>query len=277
MSKEWMNPDNFKKNDKTNILLYLRHLKAYEYAKDFVINKNVLEVGCGSGYGSKYLSKYANSITTIDIDNDSLEYSKNNNTNDNINYIHANILDGINIDENTYDVVISFQVIEHIDSIESKLYLNEIKRLLKPNGIAIITTPNRLFRLHPFQKPTNKYHKIEYSPSQLKKLLQKHFFEVKLSVIRGTNQIEKIEKKRIKTPLSHLLILIPIKRLLLFISRKLKLNFLTAFFERRSKKRIANSNIDKNNDMEYSISDFYLTNKDLKGGIDLIATCKINS
>ena len=278
MGKEWMNPDNFRRNDKTNILLYLRHLKAYEYAKTFVVNKKVLEIGCGSGYGSKYLSEYANSITTVDIDNDSLEYAKNNNTNVNIEYIHANILDRLKITENTYDVVISFQVIEHINPAESKVYLSEIKRLLKPNGYAIITTPNRLFRLHPFQRPTNKYHKIEYSPSQLDKLLGKYFPCVEISVIRGSGFIEKTEKRRIKTPLSHYLILIPIKRLLLFISRKFKLNFISNHFEERNKKTIGEkSNIDQNENFEYSLNDFYLTNKHLKNGIDLIATCKKES
>ncbi|MDA3952628.1 MAG: class I SAM-dependent methyltransferase [Bacteroidales bacterium] len=275
MSKEWMNPDNFRKNDKANILLYYRHLKAYEYVKEFAVNKKVLEIGCGSGYGSKYLSEIANSITTVDLDIDSLEYAKKNNTNENIEYVHANILDRLKIKESTFDIVISFQVIEHINPLDSNIYLDEIKRLLKPNGYAILTTPNRLFRLHPFQKPTNKYHKIEYSPSQFEKVLKKHFSKVQLSVIRGNNFIEKTEKRRIKTPLSHFLMLIPIKKTLLFISRKFKLIFISDFFDKRGEKLVPNYIQNLHSDFEYNLNDFYLTNKHLKRGIDLIATCKI--
>lgn len=273
MTKEWMNPDRFKQDDEKRFLMFLRHLRAYEYVKDFVVNKNVLEIGCGSGYGSKFLSQYAKSITTVDIDKDSLEYAKNNNSHSNIEYIHANILDGIKKEDESFDIAISFQVIEHISPKDTGEYLSEIKRLLRPDSKIIITTPNRKFRLYTFQKPKNKYHKIEYTPKQLNKLLNKHFTDTKISVVRSNKSIEDIEKKRVKTPLHHYFVLLPIKKLLLTIGKAFKIKLIINFFDRRRTKETKNSQptlIEKN----YTVNDFYITDKNLDKGIDLIATCK---
>ncbi len=273
MTKEWMNPDKFRQDDEKRSLMFLRHLRAYEYVKDFVVDKNVLEIGCGSGYGSKFLSQFAKSITTVDIDKDSLDYAKNNNTNNNIEYINANILNGISKDDQTFDIAISFQVIEHIDKNDSEKYLNEIKRLLKPGSLIIITTPNRKFRLYPCQKPKNKFHKIEYTPKQLYKLLNKHYREVNISVVRSNKTIEKIEKKRVKTPLHHYLVLLPVKRLLLSIGKTFKIKFIINFFNKRNGNKAESLQASPiiNN---YNVNDFYITDKNLNKGIDLIATCK---
>ncbi len=273
MTKEWMNPDKFHKDDEKRSLMFLRHLRAYEYVKDFVKDKNVLEIGCGSGYGSKFLSQYAKSITTVDLDNDSLEYAKKNNNNNNIEYIHANILNGINKEDQTYDIAISFQVIEHIDPKDSEKYLNEIKRLLKPDTLIIITTPNRKFRLYPFQKPKNKYHKIEYTPIQIYKLLNKHFRDVRITAVRSNKVIEAIEKKRVKTSLYHYIILLPIKRLLFTIGKTFKIRFISRFFEKRNVKTTKKTQ-SPSAENSYNVTDFYITDKNLGKGIDLIATCK---
>jgi len=273
MTKEWMNPDKFKNDDEQKYLMFLRHLRAYEYAKEFVNDKNVLEIGCGSGYGSKFLSQFAKSITTVDIDKDSLEYAKKNNSNSNIEYINANILEGINKNDQSYDIAISFQVIEHIYSKDSGKFLNEIKRLLKPDGKIIITTPNRKFRLYPFQKPKNKYHKIEYTPKKLKKLLTNYFQDVKISVIRSSKTIETVEKKRVKTPLHHYLFLLPIKRLLLNCGKAFKIKYIIQFFEKRNNKNsILKQSLSTENN--YEVQDFNITDKNLDKGIDIIATCK---
>ena len=262
-----------KNDDEQKYLMFLRHLRAYEYAKEFVNDKNVLEIGCGSGYGSKFLSQFAKSITTVDIDKDSLEYAKKNNSNSNIEYINANILEGINKNDQSYDIAISFQVIEHIYSKDSGKFLNEIKRLLKPDGKIIITTPNRKFRLYPFQKPKNKYHKIEYTPKKLKKLLTNYFQDVKISVIRSSKTIETVEKKRVKTPLHHYLFLLPIKRLLLNCGKAFKIKYIIQFFEKRNNKNsILKQSLSTENN--YEVQDFNITDKNLDKGIDIIATCK---
>jgi SAM-dependent methyltransferase len=67
-------------------------------------------------------------------------------------------------------------VIEHLAN--DKGLLDEIHRVLRPDGKFILTTPNRLYRLLPFQKPRNPYHVREYTPRGLEKILTRKFSPV---------------------------------------------------------------------------------------------------
>jgi SAM-dependent methyltransferase len=79
-------------------------------------------------------------------------------------------------------VVVSFQVIEHIEN--DKLYLQEINRVLKPGGLAMITTPNRSLSL-----TRNPWHIREYLPDELQILAASVFREVKLKGISGNAKV----------------------------------------------------------------------------------------
>src|SRR5690606_4123973 len=80
-------------------------------------------------------------------------------------------LDGIA--DNSFDTVVSFQVIEHIK--DDRLFLQEIHRVLRPGGIAMITTPNRSMSL-----TRNPWHVREYLPAELKGLVAGIFPRVEL-------------------------------------------------------------------------------------------------
>ena len=84
--------------------------------------------------------------------------------------------------DNTYDSIVSFQVIEHIQ--DDVLFLKEIHRLLKPGGVALVTTPNRRMSLS-----RNPWHIREYLPHELKSLAGKIFARVEMKGIAGNGKV----------------------------------------------------------------------------------------
>lgn len=195
-------------------LLYLRHLAAYAlFAKEFVADKKVLEIGCGTGYGANELSKCVSFLAAIDVSEENILYCQTKYSKDRSVFILG---DGISLPfkAGTFDVVMSFQVIEHIPSKTALNYLAEIKRVMKPGGVFILSTPNSRLRLLPFQKPWNPEHKKEYKNGGLKTLLSKAFQEVKVYGLCASEEVLSIEKNRVKqTPLKAYVV-IPLYRLL---------------------------------------------------------------
>lgn len=153
---------------------HLVHIATYKFALKYVKDKQVLDYGCGSGYGSRMLSNIAEYVTAVDISEEAVNFAKNNYIADNLVFKTASELS-----DEKYDIITSFQVIEHVhNDIE---YLINLKRLLKPDGCILISTPdksNRLFNY--FQKPWNIYHLKEYSSMDLNNILLKYFTRVEL-------------------------------------------------------------------------------------------------
>ncbi len=172
-------------------LEYLRHLAAYALlAEPFVGNKRVLEIGYGSGYGAAYLSKSAPSIVAVDITPESISYWQDKEDKNNLIFVQA---DGLRLPfkDGSFDVALSFQVIEHIASRNVLNYLSEIRRVIKPGGgVYLVSTPNSRMRLLPFQKPWNPEHQKEYTDEELKKLLSRVFEEVKLYGLNNSDEIK---------------------------------------------------------------------------------------
>ena len=80
----------------------------------------------------------------------------------------------LSFDNELFDVIISFETIEHFDANQRDNYLKELYRILKKDGILIISTPNRKITSPNLKKPLNKFHIIEYSVNEIKKLKFHH-------------------------------------------------------------------------------------------------------
>jgi len=105
----------------------------------------ILEVGCGSGsFLSKlkasiehlYTNKYNLDYCGIDIDKNAID-SK---VNDELNLVCSSVEDYINRDGNSYDIILHFELIEHL--IDPSQFMMDSKKLLRENGIMIFTTQN---------------------------------------------------------------------------------------------------------------------------------------
>lgn len=206
------NIDGFK-NDISAFLLHMMHLKAYDFAKPFCEGKKVLEVGCNMGYGTKDLANISEEIVAIDFDSRALRIARENYAASNIRFKEADAT-ALPFDINSFDVVIGFQVIEHTKTNKLSMFLSEICRVLKKNGIALLTTPNRKFRLHPFQRPCNLDHYTEYTVKSFLKKLRGVFENVEIIGLRAEEWIEEIEKNRINNSIYRAYVWGPLKTLL---------------------------------------------------------------
>ena len=159
--------------------IHQRLFKAYVVAKDYVYG-DVLEVGCGEGRGVETLMQHAKTFTAVDKIGDLIE--KLSAKHPSGKFIRMNIPPLKELGDNAYDSIVSFQVIEHIE--DDTLFLKEIHRVLKPGGIALLTTPNRSMSLS-----RNPWHIREYLPFELKTLAEKIFDRVEMKGITGNPKV----------------------------------------------------------------------------------------
>lgn len=265
-SGERIIPEKFE--SKEEYLIYLRHLFAYEFAKHKIPkNSFVLEVGCGEGYGTDLLSQNAVKIIGLDMDKNTIAHAQKKYGSENCVFT---VHDGIKIpyENDTFDVVISFQVIEHVqDDIN---YISEIYRVLKRNGIFILTTPNKTYRLKPDQKPWNRFHIREYYPHELENVLKSKFSDVKVWGIRGNEEVQRIDIERVKQSLS--IISFDPLNLRKLIPEPLKLVIIKILG------RITHRNQRNKNDRDflnkYNLKDFYVINNNVRDSLDLLGISK---
>lgn len=117
-------------------------LMHYIFAEDFVEKKKVLDAGCGTGYGSYHLSiAGADEVVGIDISKENIKKAKNKFTNQNLQFVSMDIT-RMSFPNKSFDIVVNFEVIEHLPSISIDAFMNEIARVLKDDGKFVISTPN---------------------------------------------------------------------------------------------------------------------------------------
>lgn len=144
---------------------------SYAFAAKFARGKSILDFGCGGGYGTEYLSRFTDkNVTGFDIDKKTIGINKK--------FFNKNNLifsDVKNI--GCYDMVISCQVIEHLK--DTQKFLDDVsKQYLKPRGIFICATPNKLVTSPGLKKPIMVFHLKEFTPLDLKQELEKYFKNV---------------------------------------------------------------------------------------------------
>jgi ubiquinone/menaquinone biosynthesis C-methylase UbiE len=150
-------------------------LMHYLFVESYAIGKKVLDVGCGLGYGSYHLAlKGADKITAIDISNKSLFIAKRTYTHPNLEFLLMNAT-SMSFADKMFDLVVSFEVLEHLPSSMTDSYMNEITRVLNQDGKFIISTPNR--DVYSLGSKTSKTfdHINELSAQEFVQLMQRYF------------------------------------------------------------------------------------------------------
>lgn len=115
------------------------HYERYAFAKNYCKDKNVLDIASWSGYWSFALSQTAKQVVWLDVSSDAITYCKEHIKNGNLHFV---LWDGkkIPFEDGSFDVVVSFETIEHI--LDYDTFLQEIKRVLKKDWILLMSTPN---------------------------------------------------------------------------------------------------------------------------------------
>jgi 2-polyprenyl-3-methyl-5-hydroxy-6-metoxy-1,4-benzoquinol methylase len=254
--EEWKSIDEF--------ILFLRHKKAYQFASDFCQNKNVLDYGCGSGYGTALLANRANETVGVDINEQVIDFCVTAYNFPNLLFQKINNDLHLPFKDKHFDVVVSFQVIEHIPDVQK--YLLELKRLLKDDGILFIATPNKKYRLLPFQKPWNRDHIREYSLREFNRELAHVFSRVEILGVYGTDEINSIEYNRVKQRPFQIYIIKPLKRIMRIVLPSLKHELL------HGNEKVSNTPPDVNLLRKYSLNDIIVGNK-VSDCLEFLAIC----
>jgi len=153
------------------------HLHRYAICLQLVVDKSVLDIASGEGYGSALLARIAQSVVGVDILPQVVDYAaKEYSSYENLQFMVGSC-DAIPLPDQSVDIVTSFETIEHHDQ-HTKM-MQEIKRVLKPGGLLVISSPNRLtYSDEP--NYSNPFHVKELYYDELVNLLNCHFSHVKI-------------------------------------------------------------------------------------------------
>ncbi|EDY84202.1 Methyltransferase domain family [Verrucomicrobiia bacterium DG1235] len=154
-----------------NPQLYYEHIHRYLLAKENISGGLVLDMACGTGYGTKILSEIAERIVGVDISSEAIKEAQEANSRDNTEFKKADCC-ATGLPSQTFDYITSFETIEHLDS-PLKL-IEEITRLLKDDGVLIISSPDK-FEYTDKRHVKNPHHKKELYHSEFRSLLEKFF------------------------------------------------------------------------------------------------------
>ncbi len=167
--------------------LWEEHVSRYTFAAGFVRGKTVLDFACGSGYGAALLrSAGADRVLANDVAPEALCYAAEDFSAPGTTFVAADCL-ATPFRSEQIDVIVSFEAIEHVAS--HQRFLAEARRLLKPDGLLILSTPNRRTYSDESGRKPNPYHVRELYLDELREALSDHFSGIKIlgqSTVEGT-------------------------------------------------------------------------------------------
>jgi 2-polyprenyl-3-methyl-5-hydroxy-6-metoxy-1,4-benzoquinol methylase len=148
---------------------FQNHFKVYRFLQQFAHDADVLDVGCGTGYGTAHLAEVAKSIVGVDISKPALRWARKHYPN--IKYIEMDV-QHLQFSDSSFDLIVSSENFEHLP--DQKAHVLELVRVLRPNGLCFIASPNPEMTVGHH----NRFHTKENSYEELLALFSSHFGEV---------------------------------------------------------------------------------------------------
>lgn len=155
----------------------LFHWHRYLMAASLSAGKTVLDIACGEGYGANLIASYAKKVVAVDIDPEVIVSAREKYDKDNLTFLEASAVN-IPLPDSSVDLIVSFETIEHLDEQSQQQFLNEIDRILTPEGILIISTPDK--HRTELSGNGNQYHIEELYLEDFEKFLREKFALVHL-------------------------------------------------------------------------------------------------
>lgn len=152
------------------------HLHRYYSLLKMASGKKILDAACGEGFGSAILAKNAQYVCGIDISNEAISYAKSNYQRYNLEFKQGSI-ENLEFEDDYFDMVVSFETIEHVDEGMQEKFLNEIFRVLKNDGILIMSTPDKYLHTD-LPKHNNPFHIKEFYFNEFAQFLKTKFKHV---------------------------------------------------------------------------------------------------
>jgi ubiquinone/menaquinone biosynthesis C-methylase UbiE len=158
--------------------LWNEHYARYAFAARLARGKRVLDIGCGTGYGSAALAEFAARVTGVDISTEAVGCARATFSRENLEFLAAPA-QSLPFSDGSFDLIVAFEVIEHLDDWQS--LLDEARRLLSHSGQFVVSTPNKLYyaesrSLH----GPNPYHAHEFEFYEFRDALSAIFPNVAL-------------------------------------------------------------------------------------------------
>ena len=152
----------------------LEHLHRYALARELARGKSVLDIACGEGYGANLLAAVAADVTGVDTAQDAVSHARIKYKRDNLSFKTGSCLQ-IPMQNKSVDLAICFETLEHIA--EHEKFMAELRRVLKPGGLLVISTPNST---EYEANGKNPFHIKELTAGEFCQLLGSHFKNVEI-------------------------------------------------------------------------------------------------
>lgn len=166
---------------------FRRHEVVYQRLMERCAGRDVLEAGSGEGYGADLIANVARRVIGLDYDDSAVAHVR-------ARYPRVDMRQGnlaeLPLDDGAVDVVVNFQVIEHLW--DQGQFVDECARVLRPSGVLLMSTPNRITFSPGRDTPINPFHTRELNAAELTELLTDSGFQVEamLGVFHGAGLVE---------------------------------------------------------------------------------------
>src|SRR5271154_7359721 len=145
---------------------FRRHEVVYQQLAPRCAGLEVLEAGCGEGYGADLISRVARRVIALDYDQTTVAHVRARYPR--VEVMHGNLAE-LPLADPSVDVVVNFQVIEHLW--DQTQFVRECARVLRPSGLLMVSTPNRITFSPGRDTPINPFHTRELNADELTQLL----------------------------------------------------------------------------------------------------------
>ncbi len=159
--------------------LWAEHFSRYAFARRFASGKRVIDIGCGTGYGTAELAREAARAVGVDVNAEAVAYAAAHyGSGPNTNYLAASA-SALPFADASFDLATVFEVIEHLS--DWRTLLAEARRVLRPDGVLLISTPNKRYYAQTRSEiGPNPFHVHEFEPSEFRAALAEFFPNVEL-------------------------------------------------------------------------------------------------